>query len=89
MACGSFHTLAVTAAGEVYSWGWGGMRLYHLGGLGLGSYADAAVPTRIEGFGSGAPGLTKIVQVRVFGGQLPVQVAISSFHNEHPRIARS
>jgi alpha-tubulin suppressor-like RCC1 family protein len=63
VACGSFHTLAVTVAGEVYSWGWGGQRMYHLGGLGLGSYADAPLPTRVEGFGTGAPGLAKIVQV--------------------------
>jgi E3 ubiquitin-protein ligase HERC2 len=62
VACGHHHTLAVTRSGAVYSWGWGGMRVYHLGGLGLGSYADAPRPTRVAGFGDDAK-LPRIVQV--------------------------
>ena len=44
VACGAFHTLALTEKGEVYSWGnncWGQ--------LGTGSRNYAASPTKVSG----------------------------------------
>jgi hypothetical protein len=32
----------------VFTWGWGGIRLYHLGGLGQGSYDDSFVPGKVQ-----------------------------------------
>ncbi|OQR92840.1 regulator of chromosome condensation (RCC1) [Thraustotheca clavata] len=45
VSCGSRHTLALTSAGDVFSWGWGQM-----GQLGNESLKTSNVPTRISFF---------------------------------------
>ncbi|XP_055999241.1 uncharacterized protein LOC125654012 isoform X3 [Ostrea edulis] len=42
VVCGQYHTLALTAEGDVYSWGWG----VH-GQLGHGSVEDVLTPTKV------------------------------------------
>ena len=43
VSAGSRHTLALTAQGAVFSWGWG-----HVGQLGHGDFVSTHVPRRIE-----------------------------------------
>ncbi|CAK4250697.1 unnamed protein product [Aphanomyces euteiches] len=45
ISCGSRHTLALTAQGDVYSWGWGQM-----GQLGHDNHKSLTLPTKIEYF---------------------------------------
>ncbi|RLN60951.1 hypothetical protein BBJ28_00002663 [Nothophytophthora sp. Chile5] len=45
VSCGSRHTMALTASGAVYSWGWGSM-----GQLGHGDLKSTNVPHKIEFF---------------------------------------
>ncbi|GAB2289992.1 PH, RCC1 and FYVE domains-containing protein 1 [Dionaea muscipula] len=46
VACGEFHTCAVTMGGELYSWGDG---LHNAGLLGNGTYVSHWIPKRIAG----------------------------------------
>ncbi|CAN8240245.1 unnamed protein product [Cochlearia groenlandica] len=46
VACGEFHTCAVTLAGELYTWGDG---THNVGLLGHGSYISHWIPKRIAG----------------------------------------
>ena len=46
IACGSEHSLAVTAGGNLYSWGWG-----EHGNLGHGTTKSEYVPLRVSHFG--------------------------------------
>ena len=48
VACGDYHTLAVTELGKVYSWGCGAM-----GQLGLGDDRDRSVPQVVTGLDFG------------------------------------
>nr|XP_022297301.1 uncharacterized protein LOC111106775 isoform X2 [Crassostrea virginica] len=43
IVCGQYHTLALTAEADVYSWGWG----VH-GQLGHGNVEDAVIPTKVK-----------------------------------------
>lgn len=43
LACGQYHTLALTNQGEVFAWGWG----VH-GQLGLGHVEDERTPRRVD-----------------------------------------
>mmetsp|Transcript_29534 Transcript_29534/g.48956 ORF Transcript_29534/g.48956 Transcript_29534/m.48956 type:complete len:411 (+) Transcript_29534:46-1278(+) len=51
LSCGSYHTLALTDAGEVYSFGFGGSFFNGAGGLGHGDRRQLDTPRRIETFG--------------------------------------
>jgi len=51
LSCGMYHTLALTAAGEVYSCGFGGSFLNGAGGLGSGSRSQLDAPAKLESFG--------------------------------------
>ena len=53
LSCGMYHTLALTAEGEVYSCGFGGSFFSGAGGLGHGDRKQLDVPTKLAGFGSG------------------------------------
>ena len=44
VACGSAHTLVVTQAGALLSWGWG-----HFGQLGTGSNVNSCKPVAVVG----------------------------------------
>lgn len=43
LACGGYHTVAITDKGEMYSWGWN-----HFGQLGLEGHEDIKVPTLVS-----------------------------------------
>lgn len=44
ISCGAEHSLAATATGEVYAWGWG-----RYGNLGVGELTDRLLPTKVQG----------------------------------------
>lgn len=49
VGCGTNHTGAVTAKGEVYTWGWGGPSWgFGCGGLGHGDKKSISIPKKIE-----------------------------------------
>ncbi|RLN71142.1 hypothetical protein BBJ28_00000201 [Nothophytophthora sp. Chile5] len=52
VSCGSRHTMALTASGAVYSWGWGSVRAWvlRMGQLGHGDLKSTNVPHKIEFF---------------------------------------
>lgn len=50
LSCGLYHTLALTDAGEVYSFGFGGSFINGVGGLGSGSRSQLDSPAKLEGF---------------------------------------
>ena len=51
LSCGMYHTLALTAAGEVYSCGFGGSLLNGAGGLGHGNRTQLEAFTKLASFG--------------------------------------
>mmetsp|Transcript_11579 Transcript_11579/g.37076 ORF Transcript_11579/g.37076 Transcript_11579/m.37076 type:complete len:406 (+) Transcript_11579:3-1220(+) len=51
LSCGSYHTLARTAEGEVYSWGFGGSFFSGAGGLGHGDRQQLETPKVVSAFG--------------------------------------
>jgi len=53
LSCGSYHTLALTAKGEVYSTGFGGSFFHGAGGLGHGNRQQLDTPKKIPTFGHG------------------------------------
>lgn len=50
VSLGSQHSAAITEAGELFTWGWGGSFWYGAGGLGHGTKTAAPEPTIVEGF---------------------------------------
>lgn len=48
VAAGTYHTAALTANGEVYTWGWGGSFVNGQGALGHGNKKSVSRPTRVE-----------------------------------------
>jgi len=62
LSCGSYHTLAMTTGGEVYSTGFGGSFFNGAGGLGHGNRSQLDEPKRIPTFGRGS-GLVAAVSV--------------------------
>ena len=51
LSCGYYHTLALTASGEVYSCGFGGSFFSGAGGLGHGDRSSLSTPTKLDSFG--------------------------------------
>ena len=51
LSCGMYHTLALTAAGEVYSCGFGGSLLNGAGGLGHGNRTQLEAFAKLASFG--------------------------------------
>ena len=51
LSCGSYHTLALTAEGEVYSCGFGGSFWNGAGGLGHGDRTQRETPEKLGAFG--------------------------------------
>jgi alpha-tubulin suppressor-like RCC1 family protein len=52
LSCGMYHTLALTAEGEVYSCGFGGSFWSGAGGLGHGDRKQLEAPTKLAAFGA-------------------------------------
>jgi hypothetical protein len=67
LACGQYHTLALTQDGEVYSMGFGGSFLNGAGGLGHGDRAQLEEPTKLTAFG-GSSSDTGVAAVSVSAG---------------------
>merc|ERR1719198_1893590 len=51
LSCGSYHSLALTEAGEVWSCGFGGSFFNGAGGLGHGDRKQLDSPTKLDAFG--------------------------------------
>mmetsp|Transcript_2444 Transcript_2444/g.5129 ORF Transcript_2444/g.5129 Transcript_2444/m.5129 type:complete len:396 (-) Transcript_2444:289-1476(-) len=51
LSCGSYHTLALTSSGEVYSFGFGGSFFNGAGGLGHGDRKQLETPKKLSAFG--------------------------------------
>lgn len=56
--CGEYQTAALTATGDVYTWGWGGSFLNSSGALGHTGTADVEKPKKVEALNG-----IKIVQI--------------------------
>ena len=67
LACGQYHTLALTEGGEVYSMGFGGSFLNGAGGLGHGDRTQLEAPAKLTAFG-GASSDTGVAAVSVSAG---------------------
>jgi len=49
IACGGRHSAAIDEDGRLWTWGWGGGRLFGCGGLGHGAKDSISTPKRVEG----------------------------------------
>ena len=72
IACGSEHSFAVTAGGDLYSWGWG-----EHGNLGHGTTTNKHVPTRVCNFGAATGCYVR--DVRTGGASVFARVARTTF----------
>ncbi|CEM23223.1 unnamed protein product [Vitrella brassicaformis CCMP3155] len=50
LACGAFHTAALTADGRLFTWGWGGSFFSGCNGLGHGDRKTRETPTEVSKF---------------------------------------
>jgi alpha-tubulin suppressor-like RCC1 family protein len=67
LSCGMYHTLALTAEGEVYSCGFGGSFFNGAGGLGHGNRTQLESFTRLSAFG-GSDSTTGVAAATVSAG---------------------
>lgn len=70
LACGMYHTVALTSAGEVLTCGFGGSFFNGAGGLGLGDRTQRDAPEMISAFGGGEG-----------GGAAAVSVSAGAYHS--------
>mmetsp|Transcript_79939 Transcript_79939/g.202253 ORF Transcript_79939/g.202253 Transcript_79939/m.202253 type:complete len:444 (-) Transcript_79939:1-1332(-) len=61
VSLGAYHSAAITAGGNLWTWGWGGSFWYGAGALGHGNKDAAEVPLQVQRFG--AEGDEEVAQV--------------------------
>jgi len=67
LSCGMYHTLALTADGEVYSCGYGGSFMSGAGALGHGDRTQLEEPTKLAFFGDGGSGGVRAATISAGG----------------------